>query len=424
MWPLWSVGCDPTWIDVQRRSGNFATEMRRLALAILLASTSASGAPPATVVVTFDRHTIHAVLAEGLADRARGRPVSADDPVRIASVSKMVTALGVMRLVDAGKVDLDRDVSDYLGWRLRNPAFPDRNITLRLLLSHQSSITDGNDLYIVPLGTTLRERLADPNVWDRVHPPGSGWFRYTNFNFPVIASVMERVTGERFDRLMQRLVLKPLRLDACFNWSGCSLAKVWRAVVLYRADGEVAKDDLGGTFPPCPVVPTTDGSCDLGDYDLGANGALFSPQGGLRISMHDLARIGQMMARRGKGFLSRRAFAEMTRPAWILDGTNGLGESGEPDGLICAYGLGVQILTEAPAPCRDNLFGDGKVRLGHAGDAYGLKSGLWWSTASGKGLAYFTTEVPDDSRNGHSAFTAREELLVWKASGFTAQDGR
>ena len=64
-----------------------------------------------------------------------------------------------MRLVEQGRLDLDRDVSDYLGWSLRNPAFPDRPITLRLLLSHRSSLRDGVD-YAIPLGTTLQSVLA------------------------------------------------------------------------------------------------------------------------------------------------------------------------------------------------------------------------------------------------------------------------
>ena len=50
--------------------------------------------------------------ASGLADRARGRALTIDDPVRIASISKLVVALGVMRLVEQGRLDLDRDVSE------------------------------------------------------------------------------------------------------------------------------------------------------------------------------------------------------------------------------------------------------------------------------------------------------------------------
>ncbi len=376
-------------------------------------SAAAFAAPPATVAVAFDRQSIRPVLAEGEADRATHRLVNADDPVRIASISKLVTALGVLRLVDAGKLELDRDVSAYLGYPVRNPAFPGKVITLRLLLSHQSSLLDGGDLYLIPLGVTLRERLADPRVWDKDHAPGSGWFHYTNLNFPVIGSVIERVTGERFDVAMHRLVLQPLKLDACFNWgAGCSTGAFKRAVVLYRATGEVARDDLHGQPPACPVFTAPGSLCNVAAYRLGENGALYSPQGGLRISMRSLARIGQVLARGAPGFLSRRGWAEMTRTAWRFDGSNGVGEDGSASGFFCGYGLALHTIGSGGAGCHDDLFGDGRRRIGHAGDAYGLKAGLWWDPASGRGLAFFTSAVAPDAPTGRSAFTAAEESVV------------
>ena len=380
-------------------------------LLLCLATAPALAAPPpATVAVMFDRTHIQSVLAEGLADKATARPVTADDPLRVASVSKLVTALGVMRLVEQRRLSLDRDVSDYLGWRLRNPTFPDRPITLRLLLSHQSSLIDGAD-YIVPLGETLRQRLSDPRAWDARHAPGSGWFAYANINPPVIASVMEAATGERFDRLMQRLVLRPLKLDACYNWSGCSAPKIAQAVVLYRDNGEVAKDDLHGSAPACPVLTTEGAACALDTYTPGWNGALFSPQGGLRISMHDLARIGQMLARGGGGFLRPDSFAEMTRAQWQFTGANRQDDPGA-EGFFCAFGLSVQLIGSGEPGCRDGLFADARPRLGHAGEAYGLRSGLWFDPASGRGVAFFTTQVPDHDPGNRSAFTHAEETVV------------
>lgn len=390
-----------------------------LALALTLVLTAAGAAQaqtPATVAVAFDAHTIRPVLAEGEADRATHRAVTASDPVRIASISKLVTALGVMRLVDQRRLDLDRDVSDYLGFPVRNPAFPERKITLRFLLSHQSSLRDGDDLYIIPLGMTLRERLSDPAVWDPDHAPGSGWFHYTNLNFPVVASVMERVTGERFDVLISRLVLKPLKLDACFNWgAGCSAEAFRRAVVLYRETGEAVRDDLHGLPPPCPVVVRDGTACDLSAYRPGDNGALFSPQGGLRVSMTDLAKVGQLLARRGAGFLSPRAFAELTRPAWQFNGSNGLGEDGTASGFFCSYGLALHRIGAGGKGCHDDPFGDHRPRIGHSGDAYGLKSGLWVDPVTGRGLAYFTTATALAEPAGRSAFTAREEAVVERA---------
>src|SRR5687767_3876419 len=180
--------------------------MRGLSLLILLALGGCATLPersspsPAYVWATFDEDGLTASGASGLADRARERRLTVDDPVRIASVTKLVVALGVMRLVEQGRLDLDRDVSEWLGWTLRNPAFPDRPITLRMLLSHTSSLRDEID-YAVPLGTDLRQALADPAAFDAEHDPGS-YFRYANLNYPIIASVMERAAGERFDRLM------------------------------------------------------------------------------------------------------------------------------------------------------------------------------------------------------------------------------
>jgi CubicO group peptidase (beta-lactamase class C family) len=224
---------------------------------------------------------------------------------------------------------------------------------------------------------------------------------------------MERVTGERFDVAMRRLVLEPLRLDACFNWgAGCSANAFRRAVVLYRASGEVARDDLHGQPPTCPVFVRAGAECDLSHYPLGANGALFSPHGGLRISMRDLARIGQLLARGGAGFLSARRFQEMTRIQWRFDGSNGLGEDGTASGFFCGYALALHTIGTGGPGCRDDLFGDGRRRIGHSGEAYGLRSGLWVDPKTGRGVAFFTSAVAPGAPTGQSAFTAAEEALV------------
>ncbi|MFX8489325.1 hypothetical protein ABTL84_19215, partial [Acinetobacter baumannii] len=80
-----------------------------------------------------------------------------------------------------------------------------------------------------------------------------------------------------------------------------------------------------GQPPACPVLPAADGSCDLARYVPGSNGGLFSPQGGLRITMRDLARVGRLLARRGRGFLSPAAYAALVTPQWRFDGRNGVG---------------------------------------------------------------------------------------------------
>ncbi|WP_426258788.1 serine hydrolase domain-containing protein [Sphingomonas sp. DC1600-2] len=369
--------------------------------------------PVAAARVTFDRRGERTVQVSGLADVAAARTLRADDPVRIASISKLVTAIAVLRLVEQHRLNLDADVSELLGYPLHNPAFADRPITLRLLLSHRSSLTDGVD-YVLPLDADLRSVLADPKVWDTAHAPGA-YFRYTNLNFPVIAAVMERATGERFDRLMQRLVFAPMKLDACYNLVTCSDRTVARVVVQYRS-GSVTRDDNHGARPPCPVTPARDGSCDLSLWRAGRNGATFAPQSGLYISARGLARIGRMLLYQGRvdgvRILTRRSVHLLETPQWTWNGDSGAGSNGDTwHGQMCRYGLAVAFLATPVAGCRDDPFGDGRARWGHLGDAYGLKSGLWIDPQHGNGVAYFATDVPVDP-GARSAYSRSEEALA------------
>ena len=389
--------------------------MRGVALAFLALSACATvpkqaDIPVSQVGVAFDREGEVGSFTDGLADPAAGRAVTPDDPVRIASVSKLVLGVGVMKLVEEGKLDLDGDVSRWLGWSLRNPAFPERPITLRQLLSHTSSVRDHDDQYAIALGNTVRNVMAAPTSWDPKHGPGDVYFKYSNLNFPIVASMIERVTGERFDQWMRREVIEPMKLDACYNWPTCSVTKVARAVVLTQ-DGKAVKDDLGGKQPDCPVL-VEEGSCDLNRTRLGENGALFAPQGGLRISMRDLARVGRMLLNGGTldnvRVISPQSVDLMLTPVWRFNGSNG----DTDHGFYCSYGIATQQLPSGTRGCRDDPAGDGVSRAGHAGDAYGLRSGLWIDRADGTGVAYFVSGLSDDPPRGSSAYRAAEEAAL------------
>ncbi|MBS0566171.1 MAG: beta-lactamase family protein [Proteobacteria bacterium] len=388
---------------------------------LLVSAAARADGPVASVRVAFDRDGITSIQTDGFADKAIARRINADDPVRVASISKLVTMIGVMRLVEAGKLELDADVSMYLGFKLRNPAFPDAPISLRLLVSHRSSLTDAAGYWQTPLDGRLRDTLADPRAWDPEHAPGT-YFRYTNLNFPVVAQVMERVTGERFDRLMQRLVLKPLGTGACFGWAACDQAAAARAVVLYDTGGRPLMDDNHGRRPDCAVRSARDGSCDLSRYHPGENGALFGPQGGLRISALDLARVGMMLlgdgrlALNGERLLTPESAHAMATPTWQYDGRNGLTFEEDSDdhqpGFFCRWGMGMQILATHAEGCRDDPFADGIARIGHSGTAYGVQAGIWLDRGHGSGVVWFATGMPEKRSDGRSAFSAVEEKFA------------
>jgi CubicO group peptidase (beta-lactamase class C family) len=387
--------------------------MRWLAalLALTVAACATVPVQPAVnaeVGVAFNRDGEIGSFADGIADPQSGRRVTPDDPVRVASVSKMVVAIGVMKLVEQGKLDLDSDVSKWLGWSLRNPNFPDRPITLGMLLSHTSSVREHDDDYVIPLGRSLRTIMADPQNWDARHGPGDTYFKYTNLNFPIVGSIVEKATGERFDIWMRKNVLEPMKLDACYNWPTCSDAMVARAVELDQG-GKPVKDDLHGRRPDCAVYVNEGEPCDLSLWKPGDNGSLFSPQGGLRISARGLARVGRMLLGNGTldgvQILTPQSVDALLTQVWRFNGSNG----DIDEGFYCSYGHATQQIPTPVPGCSDDMGTRGATLVGHAGDAYGMKSGIWIDRSRGVGVAYFVTGVPDKAAKGPgTAFTAAE----------------
>jgi CubicO group peptidase (beta-lactamase class C family) len=292
--------------------------------------------------------------------------VGPDTLFRIASISKMMTTLGLLRLYEDGKVNLDADVSGYLGFTLRNPHFPDQAITLRHLLTHTSSLRDdagyswGSD---IALKNVIDEKMYATNAG-----PGL-YFTYCNLGWGIIGTVMERVTGERFDRLMRRLLLEPLGLQAGYLPSELPPAALANLATLYRkrtVDTEVwdpngpwiAQADDYSVKPPSAIDR----------YVIGTNATPFSPTGGLRISARDMGIVMRMLMGAGPRVLQPATLDLMFSRQWTYDGRNG----DTSDGLFRCWGLGnEQFPDEAGTRIVE---GGGFPGVGHLGDAYGLMS--------------------------------------------------
>lgn len=377
------------------------------------------------------------------ANPANDRAVNADTLYRVASMSKLVVTLGVLRLVDEGRLDLDRDVSGYLGWRLRNPHFPDAPITLRMMLSHMSSLRDDGG-YFWDRAHRLRDVLqpGGPHhgagaMWAKNAPPGA-FFTYANLPWGVVGEAMEAVTGERFDRLMKRLVLDPLGVPGGFSPADLSPEDLANLATLYRkrenlpdgreiwraVDGPwyAQVDDYSREAPAPRAGP---------DYVPGSNGTLYAPQGGLRTSAQGLARVMRVLMDRGlvdgKPFLRPETVDEMLAEQWqhAPRRRNGdaASEEGHP-GLFNAWGLGNQHFLDLSGPGRgDRLVeGGGFKAVGHLGDAWGLTGTFAFNPESHDGLIVLVGGVGADPSRQPGLYSAHyrhdERLLsaLWRGA--------
>lgn len=153
-----------------------------------------------------------------------GQPVDSDTRFQVASLSKWITAWGVMTLVEAGKVDLDAPVDGYLKrWKVPPSEFDNRQVTVRRLLSHTAGLTDGlgyggfepgKPIQSLPASLT-RAADASPGRDGVVRvgkAPGTGW-AYSGGGYTLMQLMIEDVTGESFEAYMQRAVLVPLGMS-------------------------------------------------------------------------------------------------------------------------------------------------------------------------------------------------------------------
>ena len=154
-------------------------------------------------------------------NRSASAPVDADTLFPVASLGKWVTAVGVLTLVEAGKLDLDAPVGTYLTrWTLPADGHDPRQVTVRRLLSHTAGLTDGLGYAGFAPGTPVQAleasltQAADasPGADGRVRvgePPGDAW-RYSGGGYTLLQLLVEEVTGEPFAAYMRRAVFLPL----------------------------------------------------------------------------------------------------------------------------------------------------------------------------------------------------------------------
>lgn len=179
-----------------------------------------------------------------------GKPVDRNTIFQVSSLSKWISAFGIMKLVEDGKLELDAPVSKYLTrWQLPQSDFNNEEVTVRRLLSHTAGLTDGLGYSGFEAGTTVqtieqsltRASDADEGVSGavRVGSKPGGKFKYSGGGYTLLQLLVEEVSGQSFASKMNEMIFKPLgMMHSSYVWidsSSYSLAE------FYNSDGTRAK---------------------------------------------------------------------------------------------------------------------------------------------------------------------------------------
>ena len=154
----------------------------------------------------------------GFKDYRNKTTVTPETPFHLASVSKTFTGMAIMRLWEQGRIGLEDSVQQYF------PSFPYHGITVRMLLSHRSGLP--NYLYVLETYWNKKVKATNQDVINyliQFQPPRQQWpnrnFHYSNTNYILLASILEKVTGIGFPQYMRDSVFVPLGMHHTFVFS-------------------------------------------------------------------------------------------------------------------------------------------------------------------------------------------------------------
>ncbi len=302
----------------------------------------------------------------GMKDIESNTPLSDQNIFRIASISKSFSATSIMQLVEAKKLSLYDDFSELVGFKIRNPKFPNTVITLKMVLSHTSSINDSQGYF--NLDVINPNKGADWAKCYNDYEPGEG-YQYCNLNYNMVGAVIETQSGERFDTYVKRHVLNPLKLYGGYCVDSLDNN---RLATLYAYDSATKSFSAS----PAAYAPRRE---EIKNYVMGYTTPIFSPTGGMKISATDLATYMTMHMNGGNyksvKIISKKNSALMQTAISHEEG----------------YGLAMSNL--------DDLI-PGKVMTGHTGSAYGLYSAMFFHPKEKFGIVVITNGCNATYTNG------------------------
>lgn len=185
----------------------------------------------------------------GFANKNEGTEITPETPVQIASVSKVLTATAVLKLVNAGKIDLDQKVNTIL------KTFPYEECTIRMLLDHRTGMR--NYAYFTDRDKSVWDRhnqLTNKDILDILATKNIGLesrtgtrFSYCNTNYAMLALIIEKITGLSYKEAMSEMIFKPLGMKNTYVFDDDKDRK--KIVPSYKGNGvEIGFDYLDNVY--------------------------------------------------------------------------------------------------------------------------------------------------------------------------------
>ncbi len=354
-----SLSCKKDSVGTDPQDETFKINAKKELDDKIRAEVTSKNLPSVSYCVVKNDKILHS-NGQGFADKANNRLATDSTRYLVASVSKPVTAVAAMKLVEQNLIKLDDDINQYLPFSVKNPNFANDKITLRMLLAHTSSISDdpvelldlncyGTDC-AMSLEEYLREVLLSTGKYFSAgmflnKKPGTVR-EYSNVGSALVGYLVERVAKTPFDVYCKNNIFIPLNMKKT----------EWRLANIPVAELAI---------PYSKKITNTSPHYTAPDY----------PNGGLRTTVLDLSIFLRMIMQKGtfngKQILSQATIAEMET---LQFGT-------PTQGLSFFYETG-----------------SGRKLLGHTGGEQGVTTEMFYDVNTRVGVMIFSNE--EDARLG------------------------
>lgn len=301
------------------------------------------------VIIAKDGEILHS-LSYGFRNVRKTEPATLDTCFRIASATKLISAIGLLQLMEEKGLGLDTPAKDILGFHVGNPNFPDQPVTVRQILSHTSGLEQTQYYF--------------PN-WEKM-PPGTKYFSkkyapgtkytYSNLNGGLIGAMIEALSGQSVNSYMQQHVFDPLGINAAYH--PALLHDITDIADQLRNDGSL----IQRASKTLEKFDEYEDTCDPRNHTHLTSGKLY-------ISANGLFRIITMLQRGGEldgvRILQPETVEAMMQPQHLIPGSSVTGES--------PYGLCMHRVDDLP----------GGTWYGHQGRYEGLSSDFYFQPDTG-----------------------------------------